>query len=47
VGLGSGPMDQLPVTLILDRNGNMVKRFDGLAKPDEIRTAVTKAQAAG
>ena len=44
VGLGSGSMDQLPVTLILDRNGNTVQRFDGLATPDEIRAAVTKAQ---
>jgi hypothetical protein len=25
----------------------MVKRFDGLAKPDEIRTAITQAQNAG
>jgi len=47
VGLGSGSMDQLPVTLILDRNGNTVKRFDGLAKAEEIRAAVTKAQNAG
>jgi thiol:disulfide interchange protein len=47
VGLGSGSMDQLPVTVVLDRNGNTVKRFDGLAKPDEIRDAVTKAQQAG
>jgi len=47
VGLGSGSMDQLPVTLILDRNGNTIKRFDGLAKPEEIRAAVTKAQNAG
>jgi thiol:disulfide interchange protein len=47
VGLGSGSMDQLPVTLILDRNGNTIKRFDGLAKPEEIRAAVEKAQNAG
>jgi thiol:disulfide interchange protein DsbD len=47
VGLGSGSMDQLPVTIVLDRNGNTVKRFDGLAKPEEIRSAVTKAQNAG
>jgi thiol:disulfide interchange protein len=44
VGLGSGSMDQLPVTVILDRNGNTVQRFDGLATPDQIRAAVTKAQ---
>jgi thiol:disulfide interchange protein len=48
VGLGSGSMDQpLPVTLILDRNGNTVKRFDGFTKPDEIRAAIAKAQNAG
>jgi len=47
VGLGSGSMDQLPVTIVLDRNGNTVKRFDGLTKPEEIRAAVTKAQNAG
>jgi thiol:disulfide interchange protein len=47
VGLGSGEMDQLPITVILDRNGNTVQRFYGLAKPDEIRAAITKAQNAG
>ena len=47
VGLGSGSMDQLPVTVILDRNGNTIQRFDRLATPQEIRAAVTKAQSAG
>jgi thiol:disulfide interchange protein len=47
VGLGSGSMDQLPVTVVLDRKGNTIKRFDGLATSDEIRAAVTKAQNAG
>jgi thiol:disulfide interchange protein DsbD len=47
VGLGSGSMDQLPVTVVLDRKGNTVKRFDGLATPDEIRAAIAKAQDAG
>lgn len=47
IGIGSGSMDQLPVTVVLDRNGNMVKRFDGLVKPDEVRAAVTQAQNAG
>ncbi len=45
IGLGTGEMDELPVTLVLDRNGNTIKRFDGLAKPDDIRAAVLKAQA--
>lgn len=47
VGLGTGSFDALPITIILDRNGNTVKRFDGLAKPEEIRAAVAKAQSAG
>ena len=37
-------MDQLPITVVLDRNGNTVQRFDGLATPEEIRAAVAKAQ---
>jgi thiol:disulfide interchange protein DsbD len=45
IGLGTGDMEQLPVTLVLDRNGNTIKRFDGLAKSDDIRAAVLKAQA--
>jgi glutathione peroxidase-family protein len=40
-------MDQLPITVVLDRNGNTVQRFDGLATPAEIRAAVAKAQTAG
>jgi thiol-disulfide isomerase/thioredoxin len=47
VGLGSGFMDQLPVTVVLDRNGNTIKRFDGLATPDQLRAAVTQAQNPG
>jgi thiol:disulfide interchange protein len=47
VGIGSGSMDQLPVTLVLDRNGNTVQRFDGLATPDQIKAAISKAQTAG
>ncbi len=44
VGLGTGSLAQLPVTLILDRSGKTVKRFDGFAKPEEIRAAVVDAQ---
>jgi len=47
VGLGSGEMDQLPVTIVIDKNGNTIKRFDGLATADEIRAAISKAQNAG
>jgi thiol-disulfide isomerase/thioredoxin len=48
VGLGSGSLDSaLPVTLVLDRNGNTVQRFEGFTKPEEIRAAIAKAQSAG
>jgi thiol:disulfide interchange protein len=47
VGIGSGTMDALPVTVIYDRKGNTVQRFDGEATPEEIRAAITKAQTAG
>ena len=48
VGLGSGSMDTpLPITLVLDKTGKTVQRFDGFTKPEEIRTAITKAQNAG
>lgn len=46
IGLGSGEMDQLPVTIVLDKSGNTIKRFDGLANADEIRAAILKAQTA-
>jgi len=45
VGLGSGEIGQLPITLVLDRNGNTVERFEGFTKPDAIRAAIAKAQA--
>ncbi len=47
VGLGTGSPDNLPITIVLDRAGKIVQRFEGLAKPEEIRAAVVKAQAAG
>jgi len=46
VGIGSGSLPQLPITVVLDRNGNTVQRFEGFTKPDAIRAAVTKAQSA-
>ena len=45
--LGSGSMDSLPVTVVLDRNGNTVQRFGELATPAQIRAAIAKAQNAG
>jgi thiol:disulfide interchange protein DsbD len=47
VGIGTGSMDQLPVTVVLDRNGNLVQRFDGLTSSNDIKAAITKAQSAG
>jgi hypothetical protein len=49
VGLGSGSMDSaLPITVVLDRNGKAVQRFEGLIdKPEELRAAIAKAQNAG
>jgi thiol:disulfide interchange protein DsbD len=48
VGLGTGEVDTaLPITLVLDKNGKTVQRFEGFTKPEEIRAAVAKAQSAG
>ncbi len=47
VGIGTGSFDALPVTIVFDRAGKPVQRFNGLAKPAEIRAAVAKAQNAG
>jgi thiol:disulfide interchange protein len=43
IGIGTGSMEQLPVTLVLDRNGSTVERFDGLTEAGRIRAAITKA----
>ncbi len=43
VGTGTGTADQLPITVVLDRKGNTVQRFDGLATPEQIRAAISKA----
>jgi hypothetical protein len=48
VGLGTGEAKTaLPVTLVLDKNGKTVERFDGLIEPEKLRAAVAKAQNAG
>ncbi|MDR3701508.1 MAG: cytochrome c biogenesis protein CcdA [Candidatus Sulfopaludibacter sp.] len=36
-------LEGLPVTLVIDRNGKQVKRFDGLTPEDELRAAVEQA----
>jgi thiol:disulfide interchange protein len=43
IGIGSGQIGQLPVTLIIDREGKTVQRFEGFTKPEAIRAAVAKA----
>ena len=47
VALGTGTIDALPVTIVFDRKGNTVQRFDGEATPAQIRSAIAKAQSAG
>ncbi len=43
IGLGSGQLGQLPVTVVIDREGKTVQRFEGFTKPETIRAAVAKA----
>jgi thiol:disulfide interchange protein DsbD len=47
VGLGTGTIGQLPITVVLDGNGNAVQRFEGFTRPEAIRAAVAKAKNAG
>jgi len=48
IGLGTGTIGELPITVVIGRDGVVVKRFEGLiTKPEEVREAITKAQAAG
>ena len=46
VGLstGMGNLGELPVTLVFDRNGNTVKRFDGIVTEEDLRAAIADAQ---
>jgi len=44
---GMGSLYELPVTIVLDRSGNTVQRFNGLTPEGEIRAAIEKAQNAG
>ncbi|HXE63442.1 MAG TPA: cytochrome c biogenesis protein CcdA [Bryobacteraceae bacterium] len=49
VGLstGMGNLGELPVTIVFDRNGNTVKRFDGIVNEEDLRAAIADAQKAG
>ena len=46
VGLGTGTIALLPITVVLDRNGKVVQRFEKFTTPDLIRDAVKKALSA-
>jgi thiol-disulfide isomerase/thioredoxin len=47
VGLGSGTIGELPITVVIGPNGNVVQRLEGLQTPEQIRDAIAKAQSAG
>ncbi len=49
VGLstGMGNLGELPVTIVFDRNGNTVKRFEGIVTEQDLRAAIADAQKAG
>jgi thiol:disulfide interchange protein DsbD len=49
VGLstGMGSLGELPVTIVFDRNGNTVKRFEGIVNEEDLRAAIADAQKAG
>ena len=49
VGLstGMGNLGELPVTIVFDRNGNTVKRFEGIVTEEDLRAAIADAQKAG
>ncbi len=43
---GMGDLDALPVTIVFDRAGNTVKRFNGVVTEEDLRSAIATAQAA-
>jgi hypothetical protein len=47
VVLGSGTIGELPITVVIGPNGNVVERLEGLQTPEQIRDAIAKAQTAG
>ncbi len=47
VGLGSGTIGELPITVVIGPNGNVVQRLEGLQTPEQIREAIAKAQTPG
>jgi hypothetical protein len=42
-----GNLGELPVTIVFDRSGNAVKRFDGIVTEQDLRAAIADAQKAG
>jgi thiol:disulfide interchange protein len=48
MGLGTGTVAPLPITLVIGADGKVVQRFEGgIEKPEELRKAIAKAQTAG
>jgi thiol:disulfide interchange protein DsbD len=44
IGLGAGAIGELPITVVIGRDGAVVKRFEGLIdKPEAVREAILKA----
>ncbi|HEY4084682.1 MAG TPA: cytochrome c biogenesis protein CcdA [Bryobacteraceae bacterium] len=43
---GMGSLGELPVTIVFDRNGNTVKRFEGIVNEEDLRAAIADAQKA-
>jgi thiol:disulfide interchange protein DsbD len=43
IGLGTGTPGQLPITVVTDKAGKTVQRFEGFTKPEAIRAAIDKA----
>jgi thiol-disulfide isomerase/thioredoxin len=43
IGLGTGTPGQLPITVVIDKAGKTVQRFEGFTKPEAIRAAIDKA----
>jgi thiol:disulfide interchange protein DsbD len=47
LGLGSGTIGELPITLIIGRDGKIAQRLEGLKTPEEIRSAIANVRNRG
>lgn len=43
IATGTGTAEQLPTTVVLDRKGNTVQKFEGLVTPEQLRAAISRA----